>query len=170
MQPNIVSILALAAVAVALPVQEASCPRIKCFDAVSECGIKYGRCFDMCSQDMPPPPPCPTTITSEIPTTITELPTTITSPSTTITEFPTTITEIPTTITEFPTTITGGPSSVTSACTSTGTACVDILKTCGSPATAILTYGGCFPVCGPSPTFTPPPCPTASTTDAKATP
>ncbi|KAI1372742.1 hypothetical protein F4677DRAFT_240445 [Hypoxylon crocopeplum] len=128
---NIVSLLGLAAVAVALPAEEAACPRIRCIDGISKCGVKYGRCYDMCTQDMPPPPPCPPTITSALPN--------ITSSA--------------------------SATTITSACTSTGTACVDILKTCGSPPTAILTYGGCFPECGPSPTFTPPPCPTPSTAD-----
>ncbi|KAI1135617.1 hypothetical protein F5Y05DRAFT_166610 [Hypoxylon sp. FL0543] len=126
---NIVSLLALAGIAAALPAEE-DCPRTRCFDAVNKCGVKYGGCYDICTQEQPHPPPCP------------EEP----SPS------PTSITSVPT------------PSS-TSDCTSTGTACVDYLKDCGSPPTAVLTYGGCFPACGPTPTFTPPPCPEPTVTD-----
>ncbi|KAI6084706.1 hypothetical protein F4821DRAFT_165992 [Hypoxylon rubiginosum] len=130
---NIVSLLAFGAIVAAVPAQEADCPRIRCIDGVSKCGIKYGHCYDMCTQAQPGPPPCP-----EEPTTIT--------------------TVVPTT------------TSSASVCTSTGTACADYIKECGSPPTAVLTYGGCFPACGPTPTFTPPPCPVAnSTTIAKPT-
>ncbi|KAI4860290.1 hypothetical protein F4820DRAFT_117687 [Hypoxylon rubiginosum] len=124
---NIISLLALGAIAAALPAEEAACPRIRCIDGVSKCGVKYGHCYDMCTQDMPGPPPCPgvPTITTGVPIT-----------------------------------------STASACTSTGTACTDIIKECGSPPTAVLTYGGCFPACGPTPTFTPPPCPVANITGA----
>ncbi|KAI2465183.1 hypothetical protein F4781DRAFT_37845 [Annulohypoxylon bovei var. microspora] len=139
---NVVSLLALGVVAAALP-SEKICPHTKCFDAVNKCGIKYGRCYDMCSQEMPPPPPCPGDSSSATP-----IPTTTS---------PTTITSIPTT-TLVPTTITSA-----SACTSTGTACVDYLRTCGSPPTAILTFGGCFPACGPTPTYSPPSCPEPTT-------
>ncbi|KAI1404942.1 hypothetical protein F4819DRAFT_446029 [Hypoxylon fuscum] len=123
---SIVPLLAFGAVAVAA--EPAACPRTRCFDAVNACGVKYGGCYDMCTQQMPSAPPCASiTSTASVSTT-----------------------------------------SSASVCTSTGTACVDILKSCGSPPTAVLTYGGCFPACGPTPTFTPPPCPTASATDLAA--
>ncbi|KAI0157948.1 hypothetical protein GGR52DRAFT_181804 [Hypoxylon sp. FL1284] len=127
MQFSIISLLAFGAIAAAAPSEEADCPRIRCIDAVNKCGIKYGRCYDMCSQGMPSPPPCP-----DEPTSTTALATPSTTP----------------------------------ACSGTATICTDILETCGSPATATLTYGGCFPECGPTPTFTPPPCPTGNTTSA----
>ncbi|KAI1206899.1 uncharacterized protein F4807DRAFT_463297 [Annulohypoxylon truncatum] len=121
---NIASLLALGAVTAALPAEEVSCPRTRCFDAVNKCGIKYGRCYDMCTQEMPPPPPCPGDSSS-----VTAIPTSTSSPTTTVTSIPS-ITPIPTT------------ASSASVCTSTGTACVDFLRSCGSPPTAILTYGG----------------------------
>ncbi|KAI0376126.1 hypothetical protein F5Y04DRAFT_223301 [Hypomontagnella monticulosa] len=129
---NVLSLLALGGVAAALPA-EANCPRIRCMDAINECGIKWGRCYDMCKQGQPAPPPCP--------------------PS------PTSITTITVPTTSLPTITSATP------CSSTGTACVDYLRTCGSPPTAILTYGGCFPACGPTPTFSPPPCPEATVTE-----
>ncbi|KAI1099558.1 hypothetical protein F4804DRAFT_78872 [Jackrogersella minutella] len=142
---KIVSLLALGSLAAAAPVEE-NCPRTRCIDAINECGIKWGRCYDMCTQDMPLPPPCPVDPTSPtpIPTITTSIPI---------------ITSVPTL-----TPITTTPSA--SVCTSTGTACVDFLRTCGSPPTAILTYGGCFPACDPTPTFSPPPCPEATETPA----
>ncbi|KAI1086734.1 hypothetical protein F5B19DRAFT_118825 [Rostrohypoxylon terebratum] len=139
MRFNVVAFLALGTLTAALPAEEAACPRTKCFDAVNACGIKYGRCYDMCTQQMPLPPPCPgdsSSSTIVVPTTTTSLPS---------------ITPVPTT------------TASASACTSTGTACVDFLRSCGSPPTAILTYGGCFPACGPTPTFSPPPCPEPTT-------
>ncbi|KAI1646783.1 uncharacterized protein F4817DRAFT_316501 [Daldinia loculata] len=111
--------LALGAAAIALP-EKADCPRIRCIDGVNKCGIKYGRCYDMCTHSQPSPPPCPE-----------------------ITSAPTTLPPV---------------TSTASPCTSTGTVCVDYLRSCGSPPTAILTYGGCYPACGPTPTFSPPPC------------
>ncbi|OTB01726.1 hypothetical protein M426DRAFT_211254 [Hypoxylon sp. CI-4A] len=150
---NVISLLALGAVAAALPAEEA-CPRTRCFDAVNKCGIKYGKCYDMCTQEMPPPPPCPgdsSSASTELPT-VTFVPT---IPVPTSTDLPT-VTLVPT--------IPVPSTSSSSVCTLTGTACVDYLRTCGSPPTAILTYGGCFPACGPTPTFSPPPCPTASVT------
>ncbi|KAI0835166.1 hypothetical protein F5Y06DRAFT_140012 [Hypoxylon sp. FL0890] len=136
---SIVSILALGAVATALPAEEA-CPRTRCFDAVNKCGVKYGGCYDICTQEQPGPPPCP-----EEPVAST-----------------TTITSVPTPV---PTPPSSSLSSI-SDCTKTGTACVDYLRTCGSPPTAVLTYGGCFPACGPTPTYTPPPCSEATVTEA----
>ncbi|OTA91509.1 hypothetical protein M434DRAFT_388573 [Hypoxylon sp. CO27-5] len=135
---NIISLLALGAVTAALPAEE-GCPRTRCFDAVNRCGIKYGGCYDMCTQQQPHAPPCPE-----------EPPTTTIS----ITWEPTPVPTLP------------PSSSSTSDCTKTGTSCVDYLRTCGSPPTAILTYGGCFPACGPTPTYSPPPCPEATVTDA----
>ncbi|KAI0110513.1 hypothetical protein F4776DRAFT_392754 [Hypoxylon sp. NC0597] len=135
---NVVSLLALGTVAAALPAEQ-GCPRTRCFDAVNKCGIKYGGCYDMCTQQQPHAPPCPgetsasTTTTTLVPTLVPTLP-----PS----------------------------SSSASDCTKTGTSCVDYLRTCGSPPTAILTYGGCFPACGPTPTYSAPACPEATVTDA----
>ncbi|KAI5859513.1 hypothetical protein GGS23DRAFT_600434 [Durotheca rogersii] len=121
---NSLTLVALSAATAALSADEegSRCPRIKCFDALSLCGVKYGGCYDVCSQEQPGPPPCP-----DIPSTTAPEPSTTPSPP--------------------------------APCTSTGTACVDYLRTCGDPPTAILTFGGCYPACGPKPTFSPPPCP-----------
>ncbi|KAI2608139.1 uncharacterized protein GGS25DRAFT_489038 [Hypoxylon fragiforme] len=56
------------------------------------------------------------------------------------------------------------PTSPATPCNEDETTCVESLRVCGSPATATVTFGGCFPACGPSPTFSPPPCPVATTT------
>ncbi|KAK8067249.1 hypothetical protein PG997_013996 [Apiospora hydei] len=38
--------------------------------------------------------------------------------------------------------------------------CADHVRTCGT--TAVLTFGGCYPACSPSPLYTAPPCPTGA--------
>ncbi|KAK1768353.1 hypothetical protein QBC33DRAFT_557816 [Phialemonium atrogriseum] len=66
------------------------------------------------------------------------------------------------TTTTKPTPTCGVPPPVTPITTgddcSTRTVCWDGVNECGQ------TYGGCFPDCTPWPTFTPPPCPTITTT------
>ncbi|KXJ93462.1 hypothetical protein Micbo1qcDRAFT_232979 [Microdochium bolleyi] len=51
-----------------------------------------------------------------------------------------------------------------SSCTNSRSICVDNIKTCPGVGTSsiLLPYGGCFRDCKPWPTFTPPPCPTPS--------
>ncbi|KAI1391623.1 uncharacterized protein F4822DRAFT_191686 [Hypoxylon trugodes] len=158
---NAISLLALGTAVVAMPAGEVVCPHTRCFDAVNACGVKWGGCYDMCTQERPPPPPCASiTGTTSVPT-ITDLP-----------PLPTTITSLPTTSIVLPTSITSLPGSApttitsASACTSTGTICVDHLKTCGSPPTAILTYGGCYGACESEPTFSQPPCPVPTVSQA----
>ncbi|KAI0007366.1 hypothetical protein F4779DRAFT_592562 [Xylariaceae sp. FL0662B] len=121
MLSNSIFVLALAATAAARPAEEVvACPHTKCVDALNDCGVKYGGCFDECAGRPPSPPPCE---------------------------------------------VTPRPVSATSV----STTCVDSLRTCGDPPTAILTFGGCFPAGGPTPTFSAPPCPTPEITDAPAT-
>ncbi|KAI1078673.1 hypothetical protein F5B20DRAFT_546896 [Whalleya microplaca] len=116
---NAISVLALVATATALTADEdiVACPHTKCIDALNDCGIKYGGCFDECAGQLPSPPPCQ---------------------------------------------VTAAPQSTSTV----STICVDSFRTCGDPPTAILTFGGCFPAGGPTPTFSAPPCPTAVITDA----
>ncbi|KAH9905047.1 hypothetical protein F4778DRAFT_780203 [Xylariomycetidae sp. FL2044] len=124
---NALTFVTLAAVAAMASPQggpNESCPKIICIDAINVCGIRYGGCYDTCTQPKPAPPPCPATTT---------------------------------------TTMTTSSTSAPAACTS-GTICVDKLKTCGDPTTATLTYGGCYDLCGPTPTWTTPSCPTPTPT------
>ncbi|KAI0904333.1 hypothetical protein F4823DRAFT_217089 [Ustulina deusta] len=59
-------------------------------------------------------------------------------------------------------------SDSSSSCTYTYSVCEDHIKECGSPTpTAVLTYGGCHLACE-HPTYTPPPCPTSTSSGATA--
>ncbi|KAI0145143.1 hypothetical protein GGR57DRAFT_304917 [Xylariaceae sp. FL1272] len=56
-----------------------------------------------------------------------------------------------------------GFSAATTSCQTGTTSCVDFIEECGTPPTAVLTYGGCYDQCDPT-TYTAPPCPTPTTT------
>ncbi|KAK7966224.1 uncharacterized protein PG986_000501 [Apiospora aurea] len=113
-----------------------------CADYVNACGQMYGGCFSACTPwPTFTPPPC----------TLNTISTSTTgAPATTITSAP-------------------SPPSVKASSTSTSTGglpcagsrlCADHVRTCGT--TAVLTFGGCYPACSPSPLYTAPPCPTGA--------
>ncbi|KAK8017734.1 hypothetical protein PG993_014060 [Apiospora rasikravindrae] len=106
-----------------------------CADYVNACGQMYGGCFSACTPwPTFTPPPCTISTTAVTP-----------SP-----------------------TITSAPPSVKATSTSTdgglpcggSRLCADHVRTCGT--TAVLTFGGCYPACSPSPLYTAPPCPTGA--------
>ncbi|KAI0513336.1 hypothetical protein F5B22DRAFT_647887 [Xylaria bambusicola] len=147
-----------------------------CADYSSACGspptatVWYGGCYDITETPTFTVPPCPTGASSMDECTSTG--------TVCDTLYRTCVTPIPTTLTygachdacvnvtySAPGCPTATPSITVvdpSSCTNTYTLCEDHIKECGSPTpTAYLTYGGCHPACE-TPTYSPPPCPTAS--------
>ncbi|KAI1494074.1 hypothetical protein F5X96DRAFT_666145 [Biscogniauxia mediterranea] len=60
-----ISILALVALGAAHP-QEEECGVI-CVDAINDCGVQYGGCYDPCTDPKPVAPPCPSSSSSGAP-------------------------------------------------------------------------------------------------------
>ncbi|KAK8041072.1 hypothetical protein PG994_014079 [Apiospora phragmitis] len=132
----LLALLAGTAAAAAVSNDGSCSTKTVCADYVNACGQMYGGCFSACT-------PWPS----------------FTAP--------------PCTLETISVSTTGdGAMAVAAATAATGSStggglpcdgsrlCVDHVRTCG--ATAVLTYGGCYPACSPSPTFSAPPCPTAA--------
>ncbi|KAK8003923.1 hypothetical protein PG989_003642 [Apiospora arundinis] len=127
---TVLALFAGAAAAAAVS-NDASCStQTVCADYINDCGQMYGGCFSACTPwPTFTPPPC--TLNTISTSTITSAPA-VTAAAAADGELPC-----------------GG-----------SRLCVDHVRTCGT--TAVLTFGGCYPACSPSPIYTAPPCPTAA--------
>ncbi|KAI0599272.1 hypothetical protein F4775DRAFT_591716 [Biscogniauxia sp. FL1348] len=155
-----VAILALVALGAAHP-QGQVCGVI-CVDAINDCGIQYGGCYDPCTDPKPVAPPCPSSSSSapaDCPTICVDAINDCGIPYGSC--YPICSTQLKPTPPPCPATTTvEARTSPATSCTLTGSICEDYLKSCGTPTpTAVLTWGGCRGVCE-SPTFTEPDCPT----------
>ncbi|KAK3309952.1 uncharacterized protein B0T15DRAFT_19389 [Chaetomium strumarium] len=163
--PLLSPLMLLGGLVTAVPVAEPCQSRIVCIDAVNQCGMKYGGCYDICDVSAKPvPPACPSTkttaTTKRIPTpTSTTKKVTTKKPHPTPTRKSTTTKPPKSTVTstkKITTSITKLTRTSSSSCSATVSVCWDGINECG------MWYGGCFPDCKPWPTFTPPPCPTTA--------
>ncbi|ETS80022.1 hypothetical protein PFICI_07551 [Pestalotiopsis fici W106-1] len=134
-----------------------------CADYINSCGQTYGGCFSACTPwPVFTPPPCPSS-SNETTTTVTVA---TGASGGAVAPVITATSIIPTLITPTPLTTTS-PTPVT-AVTSI---CVDYFTTCTSfTSTFVLTWGGCYPWGGPTPTFSAPYCPVVTTTSVPAYP
>ncbi|KAK8101490.1 uncharacterized protein PG998_007095 [Apiospora kogelbergensis] len=129
---TVLALFATAAAAAAVSNEESCSTKTVCADYVNECGQMYGGCFSACT-------PWPS----------------FKAP-------PCTLNTISTT-TAAPAPITSAPAAAAAATElpcGGSRLCVDHVRTCGT--TAVLTFGGCYPACSPSPIYTAPPCPTGA--------
>ncbi|KAK7954756.1 hypothetical protein PG996_015563 [Apiospora saccharicola] len=136
------AVLALfaSAVAAAAVSNEDSCStKTVCADYVNDCGQMYGGCFSACTPwPSFTPPPC-TLATTSVSTTGAGTGTITSAPASSVYAAAAAATGLP--------------------CDGSRL-CVDHVRTCGT--TAVLTFGGCYPACSPSPIYTAPPCPTGA--------
>ncbi|KAH8200165.1 hypothetical protein TruAng_005677 [Truncatella angustata] len=120
--------------------------RTVCADYVNDCGIWYGGCFPDCTTCTQGTSTAVLTYGGCFPATI----------HPTFSEPPCPTATTTTTTTTPPVTF------ITPSATPT-TVCADYLKTCiAGGTTSVLTYGGCYELGGPTPTFSEPSCPTAT--------
>ncbi|KAJ3554738.1 hypothetical protein NPX13_g10535 [Xylaria arbuscula] len=167
-----------AATTTCIPTEQFPTRTTLCVDYSSPCGtpptatVWYGGCYDITETPTYTPPPCPSggssmsdctstgTICDErYKTCVTPIPTILTYGACHDACVTLTYSEPPCpTSTSIPTV----SESESSSCTATYSVCEDHIKECGSPTpTAVLTYGGCYPVCEPT-TYSEPPCPVSS--------